>query len=33
MAEILIENELEKVSPTDPINQEDSWKVIDSYFK
>ena len=33
MAHQLLVSDLEKVSPMDPINQEDSWKVIDSYFK
>ncbi len=33
MAHQLLASDLEKVSPMDPINQEDSWKVIDSYFK
>ena len=33
MAHQLLVSDLEKVSPMDPINQEDSWKLIDSYFK
>jgi len=33
MVETQMASEIDKVNPYDSIDQEDSWKVIDSYFK